>query len=960
MPCRTCSRFLARATVLTRSARGIPPEPGSHYIVAAGTTIYASLRRVFWSDHNEIDFTNHGTIWNIAPGDPSYGGSAVAGFYLYNIVNTGTIIVEAPVGNASAIFNGSLGNTVNNSGSIYAIANGNAEAITHWSPDVVITNSGLIVAYAPSATPGTGGGGVGSALAIWLVNDGVVHNLAGGRILAEGLWATAVNLGRGDLFGAQTIRNDGLIEAYSLTPGRPSYGIVAGGDAHFTHRFDNTGIVRADIVWSSYSPPSVYYGYAAKAPDTIVNETGGQLIGDIETGFGADQVINRGMIDGDVRLGDESDVFNTEQGSFAGVADLGWHDDFFRGSAGSDIAKGNRGWDELTGNGGNDLLLGGVGRDVLIGGAGNDALYGEYGNDRIEVEGGDNAFGGDGNDLVVANDLTFRLIDGGTGADTLRLAVGARNLDLGAAIASGRLRSIEHIELQSGQQLAVRAGNVAALAGGALDISGASANQVHLVGGWTEGAAVVRGGETWRSFTLAGENVFVTGGISVLAGAAEPGFAGLDAVAAGDAPLPAGAELSSNVLNITYYDVHATTVIEAEEVWQGSNAPVIVAYGPFTLVNHGMILMTANNVIGYFFAAVQAQSLSKCENSGTIRTVATGNNESAAYSAPAPLENTGLIEAIAVGGQAQACQVTYGFVNHGAIVARSQTALAYGVVFNGGGAALNTGSIEATGGAGTIGLRLGGGPFINEGTILAQNTAISGARDALAVLLYQGPLDNRGTITGVVAIRSDVLADVVTNSGRITGDILMNAGDDRLTNNGKIVGTIDLGEGDDVYDGAGATAAAVVTAGAGNDTLKGGAFADLLSGGAGNDTLIGGGGYDLLYGGAGADTFAFASVAHSPLHAIRSDGAKFFPDLVADFVSGEDKIDLSGMDAIAGTAANDAFTSIGAAVFSHHAGELRMYLENGRIQIAGDVDGDGLADFQITVAAPILVADIVL
>lgn len=68
---------------------------------------------------------------------------------------------------------------------------------------------------------------------------------------------------------------------------------------------------------------------------------------------------------------------------------------------------------------------------------------------------------------------------------------------------------------------------------------------------------------------------------------------------------------------------------------------------------------------------------------------------------------------------------------------------------------------------------------------------------------------------------------------------------------------------------------------AGNDTLSGAAGADRLSGGAGDDLLIGGTGKDSPEGGAGADRFRFLG---------RSDGA----DLILDFVSGLDRIELLG------------------------------------------------------------------
>jgi Ca2+-binding RTX toxin-like protein len=68
--------------------------------------------------------------------------------------------------------------------------------------------------------------------------------------------------------------------------------------------------------------------------------------------------------------------------------------------------------------------------------------------------------------------------------------------------------------------------------------------------------------------------------------------------------------------------------------------------------------------------------------------------------------------------------------------------------------------------------------------------------------------------------------------------------------------------------------------GAGN-SLNGGGGNDALFGFDGNDTLNGGTGSDALFGGSGADTFAFTTAL----------GATNV-DLIADFVSGTDKIAL--------------------------------------------------------------------
>jgi Ca2+-binding RTX toxin-like protein len=126
----------------------------------------------------------------------------------------------------------------------------------------------------------------------------------------------------------------------------------------------------------------------------------------------------------------------------------------------------------------------------------------------------------------------------------------------------------------------------------------------------------------------------------------------------------------------------------------------------------------------------------------------------------------------------------------------------------------------------------------------------------------------------------------------------------------------------------------------GSNLLTGGAGSDHLSGLDGADTLDGGAGQDFLSGGAGADTYRFAAASNS------APGAG---DTVLDFTSGTDKIDLSLIDANTGTANEDAFTSVGSAAFSGKAGELRWDSAGAQTFVYGDVNGDGVADFQIVV-----------
>jgi VCBS repeat-containing protein len=125
----------------------------------------------------------------------------------------------------------------------------------------------------------------------------------------------------------------------------------------------------------------------------------------------------------------------------------------------------------------------------------------------------------------------------------------------------------------------------------------------------------------------------------------------------------------------------------------------------------------------------------------------------------------------------------------------------------------------------------------------------------------------------------------------------------------------------------------------GDDRLLGGDGNDTLSGGKGQDRLDGGAGKDMLTGGAQADLFVFARVGDTTTKA---------PDVITDFSRKQgDLIDLSAIDARAGTKKNDAFFFIGDAAFSGAKGELRAVIKAGKTFVYGDIDGDAKADLAI-------------
>lgn len=131
--------------------------------------------------------------------------------------------------------------------------------------------------------------------------------------------------------------------------------------------------------------------------------------------------------------------------------------------------------------------------------------------------------------------------------------------------------------------------------------------------------------------------------------------------------------------------------------------------------------------------------------------------------------------------------------------------------------------------------------------------------------------------------------------------------------------------------------------------MTGSAAANLLIGGQGGDVIQGGKGADTLAGGLGGDTFVFTAQADSPTAT---------PDQIADFTPGQDRIDLSLIDAVKG-GGNDAFTFVGSAAFSA-AGQLRYDAATGLLQ--GDVTGDGQADIAVilTGAPALALGDLIL
>jgi len=764
--------------------------------IAEGDTLYASSMEsssflsstygglaFLYSSGSEdnAQLVNNGTIRGLYTAESStfsYHAFLVRSNAYMDIVNSGKAILEVMNGQAYGLL---FGRHLTNDGEVDAYAySGSAFAIfTENGLRPTVVNSGLVASYA----------GTGSAYGITLGNGGTLSNLASGKILAEGVDARAVDFAHGTYNfiynGTPEITNAGLIEAHSLDPAHASIAIYASPLEIEDMRIVNSGTIRGDyaIYADSYafSPPQ-------KSAETVTNESGGQIEGNIFLDLGDDTVVNHGNIVGDIQLGEGNDQFDTQTGTWSGLASLGFGNDIFLGSAGNDVVRGEWGDDRLEGNAGQDLLLGDRGNDTLIGGAGNDGLYGEQGDDLIVTAGGDYVLAGSGNDRVELGDYTFSNVDGGSGTDTLVLPNTGKILDLSAALAGGRISHFENIVLPGAQQIVIRDADVLNLAddGTTLTVSAGPSSKIFLVGAWIDAGTQSIDGVSYHAFQLRGETVLAQSGATVsVVGTAPPGTSGLDAIHGGpDAPLPGsvpgtGLTTDNTLANdFLYLD---PLVIEQGEVWFSTNGTAVLGtWSPDlpSLTNNGSIVSASE-----YAPLPSAESIQTLEHylssSGLINDAATGLGAVAVDVMNSGLiTNNGLISAtsiedgcalgISVGAfgsvlnqgniQVQAENLATGistyesqdpFTNNGELRVESTASLGLGVFLGNTTTVVNNGAIEISGALGAIAIT-GNSVFsvVNTGTITAVTTEADGS-PSIAFLIYANSpmtIDNSGTI----------------------------------------------------------------------------------------------------------------------------------------------------------------------------------------------------------------------
>jgi serralysin len=167
---------------------------------------------------------------------------------------------------------------------------------------------------------------------------------------------------------------------------------------------------------------------------------------------------------------------------------------------------------------------------------------------------------------------------------------------------------------------------------------------------------------------------------------------------------------------------------------------------------------------------------------------------------------------------------------------------------------------------------------------------------------------------------------------------LIDLNDGNFSNVGGLTGNVAIAQGVTIENARGGSAA---------DRIIGNEVANQLSGNAGDDVLIGGGGADTLAGGSGADTFVFTAIGDS------TSGAR---DRITDFTGGSDRIDLSAIDADLAIGGDQAFTQV--ARFGGRAGEAVVATANGVTTLSLDQNGDGVADFVLSVNGTLASGDL--
>src|SRR6266704_558977 len=600
--------------------------------------------------------------------------------------------------------------------------------------------------------------------------------------------------------------------------------------------------------------------------------------------------------------------------------------DEFRTGAGNDYVDAGDGNDRIDAGSGNDTLIGGAGNDTMVGGLGNDT----YGVDST-------------GDVVVETSTLASEIDTVYSSVTRMLGANLENLVL------------------TGTAAIIGIGNGLAnhLIGNAGDnvLNGGAGNDT-MVGGLGNDTYVVdsTGDVVVETSTLATEIDTVQSSVSRMLGAnlenlVLTGTAAITGIGNGLANHLTG-NAGANVLNggagadtmsggdgsDTYYvDNIGDVVIETNASPGTGGYDTVNSYlSTYTLgsnIENGHILAAgAANLIG--------NSLNNILYAGAGDNVLDGSTgiDTASYAFAG--------SAVTVSLAVTTAQATGGSGSDTLTAIENLSGSNYGDTLTG-----NAGANTFNGGLGADTMSGGDGSDTyyvdNLGDVVSETNATASTGGYDMVNSYLGAYTLAANVEN-----GRILATGAANlTGNGLGNILCAGSGNNVLDGGNGVDTASYAFAGSAVTVSLAVTTAQATGGSGSDTLTaienliGSAFNDMLTGNAGNNVLTGGLGQDTMSGGLGNDIFAFHALAETGLTSTSAD-------VITDFVPGQDRIDLSTLDANAATAAaNEAFTFIGGAAFSttDATGQLRYEYDatTATGMLYGSTDANSAPEFAI-------------
>lgn len=555
-------------------------------------------------------------------------------------------------------------------------------------------------------------------------------------------------------------------------------------------------------------------------------------------------------------------------------------------------------------------LNGSSGADTLIGSSGDDILAGKGGADFIQA--------GDGNDTILINSNevpTGEIIDGGAGYD--KLVVGNSNMHPGATISN-----MEELDLASGvQSVFLTSAQLADFdvithldgSTAAFSITAQNAGTYSLAGKTITGILTLNGSSD--ADTLIGSS-----GDDILSGKG-----GADIIQAGDgndtiligvgeaAPgesIDGGAGFDRLVVSDPNADLSAVTITNVEEIVLGSGVNALTLSSAqladvehITQADGAAFTINAASAGVYSLAGMTITGIATLSgSSGADILIGSSGDDILNGNAGNDVLHGGAGADTLNGGDGFDT-VSYADATAGVSInlgteSSIWTGDAHGDTFSSieqfnltGFDDLFIGDANANvvdGGSGDDRLIGGDGNDVLSGG--SGNDALWGGAGADTLDGGNGfDYAEYGDATAAVSI--DLTADSSTWTGDAHGDTFISIEAFDLTSFNDV---FQGGDGDDKVLGR-----------AGDDQLFGGGGNDTLDGGLGNDVLSGGFGADVLIGEQGADIFKYTSVAESSGAVV--NGVMQVDD-ISDFTQGQDKIDLSAIDANGTLAGDQAFT----------------------------------------------------